>query len=279
MSGSITRFWRRRRWPWRFARWAERDLLLLKIVIGLATFFIALSIAAKRMDEKTKTGGLGAWRGGGGGNFVRLRGAAANLHRARSGDGALDSPADSLRKKALGLGVAAIFALWINTHGGVLAGLLLLFAAAGAATAQNVLKTFAPDFIGARIEKGPPRKIILWLWFSAILSAVALLANPYGIELPRWLVASVLWLRPQITEWNPAPFDWNHAAFLSQSLLAAISILFSRKPWQLLGTGDCRRAGGAGAALDPQHAALLHRRPRVHPAPPRRRAGPVPKPF
>jgi hypothetical protein len=208
-------------------------LLLLKMAVGLATCFIALSIAARRMDEKTR---LVAWALGAVAVVEISFGFAARpqiftalalavelwiLRRIHCG------------KKNWALALPPLFALWINTHGGVLAGLLLLFAAAGAATAQNVLKTFAPDFIGARIEKGPPRKIILWLWFSAILSAVALLANPNGTELPRWLVASVLWLRPQITEWNPAPFDWNHAAFFFCILFAAISIFLSRKPWQL----------------------------------------------
>ena len=208
-------------------------LLLLKIVIGLATFFIALFIAAKRMDHKTK---LVAWALGAVAVVEISFGFAPRPQIFTAL--ALAMELWILRQIHCGkwrwaLALSPLFALWANTHGGVLAGLLLLLTAAGAATAQNVLKTFAPDFIGTRIEKGPPRKIILWLWFSAILSAVALLANPYGTELPRWLVASVLWLRPQIAEWNPAPFDWNHAAFFFCILLAAISILFSRKPWQL----------------------------------------------
>ena len=208
-------------------------LLLLKIVIGLATFFIALSIAAKRMDHKTRlvTWALGAVA------VVEISFGFAARPQIFTALG-LAMELWILRQIHCGkwhwaLALPPLFALWVNTHGGVLAGLLLLFAAASAVTVQNVLKTSAPDFIGARIEKGPPRKIILWLWLSAILSAAALLANPYGTELPRWLVASVLWLRPQIAEWNPAPFDWNHAAFFFCILLAAISILFSRKPWQL----------------------------------------------
>ena len=208
-------------------------LLLLKIVIGLATFLIAVSIAARRMDEKAK---IVAWAFGALAVVEISFGFAARPQIFTAL--ALAMELWILRqvhcgKWRLALALPPLFALWINTHGGVLAELLLLFTAAGAATVQNVLKTFAPDFISARIEKGPPRKIILWLWFSAILSAAALLANPYGTELPRWLVASVLWLRPQIAEWNSAPFDWNHAAFFFCILLAAISILFSRKPWQL----------------------------------------------
>jgi hypothetical protein len=208
-------------------------LLLLKMATGLATFFLALSIAARRMDERTK---MIAWALGALAVVEISFGFAARpqiftalglaiefwlLLQIHNG------------KKLWALALPPLFAFWINTHGGVLAGLLLLFAAAAGTTVQNLLRKFAPDFIRARLADGPPDKIVLWLWFSAILSALALLANPYGFELLRWLVGSVLWLRPQISEWNPTPFDWNHAAFFFCIALAAISILCSRKPWQL----------------------------------------------
>ena len=208
-------------------------LLLLKMAAGLTTFFVALSIATRQMDEKTK---MIAWAFGAlavveisFGFAVRPQiftalGLAIEfwiLRRVQRG------------KWVWALALPPLFALWINTHGGVLAGLFLLFAAAAALTVQNRVKHFAPDFIGRRLEKGPPRKIILCLWVSAIFSAVALLANPYGVDLPRWLVGSVLWLRPQISEWNPTPFDWNHAAFFICLLLAAISVFLSRTRWQL----------------------------------------------
>ncbi len=208
-------------------------LLLLKMVVGLAAFFLAISIAARGKDNGTK---LVAWA------FAALAvveisfGCAARpqiftalalaaelwiLHQIHKG------------KVIWAWALPPLFALWINTHGGVLAGLLLLFAVAGASTIQGAFKKLAPTFAAARLEEGPSRATILWLWLSAILSALALLANPYGLELPRWLVGSVLWLRPQISEWNPTPFDWNHAAFFFCVVLAAISILLSRKPWQL----------------------------------------------
>lgn len=208
-------------------------LLLLKMITGLTTFFLALSMATRRMDEKTR---MVAWA------FSALAvveisfGFAARpqiftalalavefwlLRQAHRG------------KWAWLLALPPLFAVWINTHGGVLAGLILLFAATGAATVQGIFKRFVPDFISARLEDGPPGKIMAWLWASAALSALAMLANPYGVELPHWLVGSVLWLRPQITEWNPTPFDWNHAAFFCCFLLAALSILLTRKRWQL----------------------------------------------
>ena len=73
-----------------------------------------------------------------------------------------------------------------------------------------------------------------------MVSAAALLINPYGFELVRWLVESVLWLRPQIGEWNPVQFNGEHAAFFLCVAIAAASFLLSRRPialWELAVTG------------------------------------------
>ena len=208
-------------------------LLLLKMVVGLATLFLAISLAARGRNNGTK---LVAWA------FAALAVVEISFGFAARPQifTALALVIELLILQQIhkgrhfwALALPPLFALWINTHGGVLAGLLLLFAAAGASTLQDAFRKFAPGFAGARLEAGPPRATILWLWFSAVLSALALLANPYGLELPRWLVGSVLWLRPQISEWNPTPFDWNHAAFFFCVALAAIAIFLSRKPWQL----------------------------------------------
>jgi hypothetical protein len=208
-------------------------LLLLKMAVGLATFFLALGIATRGRDNRTR---LVAWAFAGLAVVEISFGFAARpqiftalalaielwiLHQIHKG------------KNVWALALPPLFALWVNTHGGVLAGLLLLFAAAGAATFQNTVKTFAPGLASLRLGDGPPRMTLLWLWLSAALSSLALLVNPYGAELVRWLVGSVLWLRPQISEWNPTPFDWNHATFFFCVLLAAISIVLSRKPWPL----------------------------------------------
>jgi hypothetical protein len=207
-------------------------LLLLKMLVGLATFFIALSIATKRMDDKTK---LVAW-GMGALAVVEISFGFAARPQIFTALG-LAIELWILRqfhcgKRMWALALAPLFALWINTHGGVLAGMIVLVAAATATTSEGFLKKFAPDFIGARFEEQATPKTGLWLCLFTALSALALLANPYGFELIRWLVGSVLWLRPQISEWNPAPFDWNHATFFICILLAAIAVSLSRKRWQ-----------------------------------------------
>jgi len=117
-----------------------------------------------------------------------------------------------------------IFAIWINTHGGVLAGFGLLGLAALATTAQNLF------------QKPANIKLIGTLWGTVIVSGAAMLINPWGPELIRWLIHSVLWMRPEIEEWNPTPLGWDHAVLFALILLAAFAWMFTRRPrawWQV----------------------------------------------
>jgi hypothetical protein len=207
-------------------------LLLLKMLVGLMTFFIALAIATKGADRKTK---IIAWAFGALAVVEISFGFAARpqiftalafaielwlLREIHSG------------KFLWAIALPPLFALWINTHGGVIAGIVLLFIAAGATTFQILAKEIVPNFIRARFQEFPP-KILFPLWLAAIFSAIALLVNPYGFELIRWLIGSIFWLRPQIKEWNPTSFDWNHASFFFCVALAAFAFLFSRKKLSL----------------------------------------------
>jgi hypothetical protein len=208
-------------------------LLLLKIAAGLATFFIALSIATKRMDGKTR---LAAWAMGAVAVVEISFGFAARPQIFTALALALELW--MLREVHRGkwgwaLALPPLFALWINTHGGVLAGMIVLVAAAAATISEGVLKRFVPDAIGSRVEEQATPKTAWWLWLVTVVSALALLANPYGFELIRWLVGSVLWLRPDISEWNPALPGWDHAAFFFCIALAAVAFIFSRRPRQL----------------------------------------------
>ena len=208
-------------------------LLLLKMAAGLATFFIALSIAKRRMDEKTR---LAAWALGAVAVVEISFGFAARPQIFTAL--ALAGELWILRqihhgRKGWALALPPLFALWINTHGGVLAGMIVLIATASVTSSEGVLKRFAPDFIGSRIEKQAIARTGLCLWLFTGLSALALLANPYGFELIRWLVGSVMWLRPGISEWNPALPGWDHAAFFFCIALTAMAFIFSRRPRQL----------------------------------------------
>lgn len=207
-------------------------LLLLKIIVGLLTFFIALSISAKNADSKTK---MVAWAFGTLAVVEISFGFAARPQIFTALGLAIELwlLCEIHRGKwKWSIALPPLFALWINTHGGVIAGSVLLFVTGVATTFQITTKKFAPDFLRSRFEELPV-KILLPLWLAAILSAAALLANPYGFELIRWLIGSIFWLRPQINEWNPVSFDWNHAAFFFCIALTAIAFLFSRRKLSL----------------------------------------------
>jgi hypothetical protein len=204
-------------------------ILLLKMLVGLLTFALALRLALEKLSGTAER--LGAWV------FAALAvveisyGFAARpqiftalflavelLALARINAGAV----------AWAAGLPLLFLVWINTHGGVLAGFGLLGMTAGATTAQSIFS-----------RKKFPFKIPLALWLAVAFSAAALFVNPWGTELPRWLVGSVLWLRPEIAEWNPTPFGWDHAAFFLLVAVAAFALAFSRRPHALWEMAAC----------------------------------------
>lgn len=133
--------------------------------------------------------------------------------------------------------VPILFVIWINTHGGVLAGFGLLGLAAGSTTAQflwHKMRAKVPRTSTWERSQGvttilPDLKMLSMLWLSVGLAFGALFCNPWKGELLRWLVASILWLRPQIAEWNPTPFNWDHAALFILIALAAFAWVFTRR--------------------------------------------------
>jgi hypothetical protein len=208
-------------------------LLLFKILIGLLTFVLALSIAAKNLDAGARPI---AWAFGALAVVEISFGFAARpqiftalflavelwvLARIHSG------------KWPWALALPPLFALWFNLHGGALAGLVLLFAAAAATSAQYFLTKVGPVKSILLLDTAVSSRVILALWVCAILAVATVVVNPHGLELARWLAGSVLWLRPQIQEWNPATFNWDHATFFICAALAATGFLFSRCPRQL----------------------------------------------
>ena len=211
-------------------------LLLLKILVGLLTCGIALTIALKRMTPGAR---LVAWAFGGLAVVEISFGFAARPQIFTALAFALEFwilQEVHQGRKIWAIALPPLFALWINTHGGVVAGIVLLFAAAGATAAHGLLKKFIPEFIRPQLEAPPEHKTVWWLGSFTILSALAMMVNPYGFKLIRWLVESVLWLRPEIDEWNPAALNWDHAAFFFCIILAAAAFMFSRRPrqpWQM----------------------------------------------
>jgi hypothetical protein len=129
-----------------------------------------------------------------------------------------------------------LFALWINTHGGVLAGIIMMVVTAGATSAQLFWVHRRGKSAGRESPSAIKPRLVAVLWLACIACVAALLANPWGFGLIRWLIGSVLWLRPEIGEWNSTYLGWDHAALFILILLAAISFALSRCPralWEI----------------------------------------------
>ena len=201
-------------------------LLLLKMVMGLAAFGVCLRLGARQLDGPARAF---AWA------FAALAvveisfGFAARpqiftalfltlelsllqqIHRGRV-------------RWAYGLPV--LFLAWINCHGGALAGMGLLGLTAGMTTLQWFFNR----------AKAVPTRVIAGLWLAVVASTAALFCNPWKAELLRWLIGSILWLRPEISEWNATPFNADHAAFFAVLLVTAFSWIGTRRPrawWEL----------------------------------------------
>lgn len=200
-------------------------LLLLKLVVGMLTFWIALSLGSWGLEWPDRAV---AWSVGLIAVVEISFGFAARpqiftalalvcelwiLRRIHAG------------RRIWSLALPMLFALWINTHGGVMAGLCVLAATVAGTTAQAVWIrkrcVFPPSAV--------PDSIVPWLWLGAGLSVGALWLNPWGWDLPRWLVSSILWPRPEIQEWNPPPLGWDHGPLFMLVALSAVALLTTKR--------------------------------------------------
>ncbi|MGB7767334.1 MAG: hypothetical protein WBN22_00570 [Verrucomicrobiia bacterium] len=222
-----------------YTAWGGPGILLLKVLVGLAAFAVCLRLGAQNL----------AWPA----RFVAWGFAALAVVEISYGFAARPQIFTALflslelmllqqvhsGKRFWAVALPFLFLVWTNTHGGVLAGYGLLGLAAGATTVQlawnkfrNVKKRIFPNGPDGQ----PEWKTVLNLWLTVIAAGAALLCNPWGPGLLRWLIGSVLWLRPQIAEWNPPALGWNHAAFFIVLALAVFGWTFTprtRAWWEL----------------------------------------------
>jgi hypothetical protein len=204
-----------------------KGLLLLKMAVGLLSFGLALRLGINKLPWPER---LAAWALGGLAVVEISYGFAARpqiftvlfivfelalLRRIHAG------------AHLWAIAMPIMFAVWINTHGGVLAGFGLLGLAAAATTAQWIFRKISP---GRSNSTNVPAKTAIVLWLEVGASGAALFINPWRGELIRWLIRSVLWLRPEIEEWNPTPLGWDHAVLFALILLAAFAWIFTCRP-------------------------------------------------
>ena len=222
-----------------YTAWGGPGILLLKVVVGLAAFAVCLRLGAQSLSWPAR--------------FVAWAFAALAVVEISYGFAARPQIFTALflalellvlqqvhsGKKLWVLGLPVLFLVWINTHGGVLAGYGLLGLVAGVATLQMVWNKTrkTPNRVSAGESAGPTEgKTVLVLWLAVLAAGAALLCNPWGPGLLRWLIASVFWLRPQIAEWNPTPLNGEHAVFYIVLALAAFSWTFTTRKrlwWEL----------------------------------------------
>lgn len=200
-------------------------LLLLKLIVGMLTFWMALSLGSRGLEWPVRAV---AWCVGLIAVVEISFGFAARPQIFTAL--ALVCELWILRRihadrKIWFLALPILFALWTNTHGGVVAGLCVLAAAVAGTTAQAVWTRMRR----VSTSSAAPDSVVLWLWLGAGLSVGALWLNPWGGDLPRWLVSSILWRRPEIEEWNPTPVGWDHGPLFILVVLSVVALVTTKR--------------------------------------------------
>jgi hypothetical protein len=202
-------------------------ILLLKVLVGFLTFGLALKMGAAELSWPRRAV---AWAVGAIAVVEISYGFAARPQIFTAL--ALSIELWLLRQIVRGklrwaLALPLLTALWVNTHGGVLAGLAVLVAAAAATSAQFL---WARRPVVAARNSPVSARPVLTLWICCPFCAAALLLNPYGWELIRWTISGVVWLhhRTELEEWHPTTPSWNHAALFVLAALALVSFVLSR---------------------------------------------------
>ena len=112
-----------------------------------------------------------------------------------------------------------LFALWANAHGGFVAGYCLFCA-----------YLFVRGYELWAEKSDESRDALGSLFVIGIMAGMATLATPYGIELHRWLLASLNSPRPEINEWHALSADSEaFLPFLAMGTLSLFSLVFSRR--------------------------------------------------
>lgn len=106
----------------------------------------------------------------------------------------------------------AIMAVWVNSHGGFVAGLCILAAYFGGRSVEAVCAD------GLRESW----RTIAGFAVVGLASLAATGLNPYGLELHRWMAYAMWTPQPEITEWLPAEFD--NPVFIPFMTLIAVAV-------------------------------------------------------
>jgi len=112
-----------------------------------------------------------------------------------------------------------LVALWINFHGGVLAGVVVICAWSGVKVAEALIRW--------REQRSADERARALRWIAVGgLSAAALLLNPYGWRLPAFLIAEGTVARPDITEWRALSVTSPHGIIYLILVLLGLATLY-----------------------------------------------------
>lgn len=126
---------------------------------------------------------------------------------------------------------------WINTHGAALLALILLLVAVGAQAMAPIVTKLTPaplkPFLSFQKVSANTWRALLG---TTLLCWLAVGITPYGYDLLMWLIDSVRYVRPEITEWNPTALSAQHLLFFISFPVFAVLACINRndkRPWEI----------------------------------------------
>jgi hypothetical protein len=124
----------------------------------------------------------------------------------------------------------ALVVVWINFHGGVVAGVCILSAFLGGRAVELILRS--RPLHGEQLPASKwPWKAAGHLALVAVASVAAMLVNPYGYKLPLWLAQSLSLPRPEVTEWATLTLDSPaFPPFAMLCVLVVVAAAFGARP-------------------------------------------------
>lgn len=131
-------------------------------------------------------------------------------------------------RTAWGFVPPVLLAVWTNTHGGFLAGWLIVLVALIGESSARFFPALLRRFRCEPAQPGPDRAALL-----AVACTLALLLNPWGWNMVTWTFRTLLLPRPYIFEWQPMPLATGSLPFFFTILLGLLAWGVSRQPRRL----------------------------------------------
>jgi hypothetical protein len=125
-----------------------------------------------------------------------------------------------------------LFVIWVNTHGGFLAGWLFAMIALVGETVAGLFPALLQRFRCEPLSINPARPAVLILFCT-----LALVVTPWGWHLAIWTVGTVMLPRPDIYEWQQMPLTASSLPFFAAIAFGALAWIFSRRTrrsWEML---------------------------------------------